>query len=198
MTREVVTLALFPLRTVLFPGGLLPLRIFETRYVDMVRNCMREQVPFGVVLLLEGAEAGGLSCFATLGTSARIADFDPLPDGLLGISCRGERKFRVLRHWRAADLLNMGEVEWLGDEPSESLPQRHALLRGLLEQAMAKVGQHYDNWEQQLDDASWIGYRLSELMSLPVEERQRSLELADPIERIDWLAPMLDTAADPS
>ena len=111
---------LFPLHTVLFPGGPLPLRIFETRYTDMVRRCMREQQPFGVVLIQEGEEAGPVATTATVGCSARIADFYTLQDGLLGISCVGERKFRVQRVWRAADGLNMGEVSWLAPEPQIS------------------------------------------------------------------------------
>src|SRR3954471_9982366 len=110
-------IALFPLHTVLFPGGPLPLRIFETRYVDMVRRCTREQRPFGVVLIQEGDEAGPVSTTATVGCTARIADFYTLQDGLLGISCVGEHKFRVLRVWRADDGLNMAEVEWLEPEP---------------------------------------------------------------------------------
>src|SRR4029450_8248817 len=122
MSAEHSVIALFPLHTVLFPGGPLPLRIFETRYTDMVRRCMREQQPFGVVLIQEGDEAGPVATTATIGCSARIADFYTLQDGFLGISCIGERKFRVQRVWRASDGLNMGEVEWLESEPGVELP----------------------------------------------------------------------------
>ena len=80
-------LPLFPLSTVLFPGGPLRLRIFEPRYLDMVRHCLKESRPFGVVLILEGAEAGEVASVAATGTSARLVDFDTLPDGLLGIDC---------------------------------------------------------------------------------------------------------------
>src|SRR3954466_4107495 len=81
---------LFPLHTVLFPGGPLPLRIFETRYTDMVRRCMREQLPFGVLMIEEGEEAGDVATTVAVGCSARIADFDTLSGGLLGISCVGD------------------------------------------------------------------------------------------------------------
>ena len=84
-------LPLFPLNTVLFPGGPLSLRIFEPRYLDMVRRCLKERGGFGVVLILEGLEAGVVGRVADTGTSARIVDFDTLPDGLLGIVCVGER-----------------------------------------------------------------------------------------------------------
>src|SRR4051812_10802084 len=117
MSADDSVIPLFPLHTVLYPGGPLPLRIFETRYTDMVRRCTRGQSPFGVVLIQEGEEAGPVAITATVGCSARIADFYTLQDGLLGISCVGERKFRVQRVWRAADGLNMGEVEWLEAEP---------------------------------------------------------------------------------
>src|SRR5262245_56438120 len=105
---------LFPLNTVLFPGGPLPLRIFEPRYVDMVRYCMRERAPFGVVLIRAGVEAGGaVSSTADVGTSARIVDFFQMPDGLLGLKCLGERKFRVSSRRTQSDGLNMGTVEWV-------------------------------------------------------------------------------------
>ena len=101
-------LPLFPLNTVLFPGGPLALRIFEPRYMDMVSRCMRESIPFGVVLIREGLEAGPIVQIAPIGTSARIVDFTALPDGLLGLSCMGEQTFRVLSHWTQRDGLNLG------------------------------------------------------------------------------------------
>ena len=103
---------LFPLNTVLFPGGPLPLRIFETRYTDMVRRCLRTESPFGVLLIREGVEAGGAAATMQLGTLARIVDFNPMPDGLLGIICRGESRFRVMERWRQAD-------DWVRDLRSQ-------------------------------------------------------------------------------
>ena len=108
-----VQLPLFPLNTVLFPGGPLELRIFEARYVDMVRRCLKEGSPFGVVLILAGAEAGAVTEVADIGTSARLVDFDTLPDGLLGVTTVGERRFRVQRRWQQPDGLHLGEVEYL-------------------------------------------------------------------------------------
>jgi ATP-dependent Lon protease len=96
---------LFPLRTVLFPGGLLPLRIFEARYVDMVGRCMRHGEIFGVVLLENGAETAGPVATASIGTTARIVDFQALPDGLLGLLCRGERRFRIIERRVRSDRL---------------------------------------------------------------------------------------------
>jgi Lon protease-like protein len=180
-------IALFPLHTVLFPGGPLPLRIFETRYTDMVRRCMREQQPFGVVLIQEGDEAGPVATTATIGCSVRIADFYTLKDGLLGISCVGERKFRVERVWRAPDGLNMGEVTWLDPEPAQALPQEYERLGATLRRAVDDLSQQYQHVEKHFDDAAWVGARLTELLPIELNDKQLLLELDDPIARLDAL-----------
>ena len=177
-------IALFPLHAVLFPGGPLPLRIFETRYTDMVRRCMRTQQPFGVVMIQEGEEAGVVATTATVGCTARIVDFHTLRDGLLGISCVGERKFRVLRVWRADDGLNMGEVEWLPVEPELPVPADCERLVTTLRRALEELAEHYENVERKFDDAAWIGARIAELLPIELADKQALLELNDPIERI--------------
>src|SRR4051812_38395449 len=155
---------LFPLHTVLFPGGPLPLRIFETRYTDMVRRCMREQQPFGVLMIRDGEEAGGVATTALIGCSARVADFDTLADGLLGISCLGGRRFRLQRVWRESDGLNMGEVEWIAEDPAVPLPARYARLADTLRDAVGELEEHYAHVERHFEDASWVGNRLAELL----------------------------------
>ena len=187
MSAENSDIALFPLHTVLFPGGPLPLRIFETRYTDMVRNCMREQQPFGVVLIQEGEEAGPVATTATVGCSARIVDFYTLQDGLLGISCVGERKFSVLRVWRAPDGLNVGEVSWLEPEPRITLPEEYAQFGASVQRAVAELAEHYQHVEKHFDDAAWIGARITELIPIGLNEKQVLLELDDPIARLDAL-----------
>ena len=177
-------IALFPLHTVLFPGGPLPLRIFETRYTDMVRRCMREQQPFGVVMIQEGDEAGEVATTATVGCTARIVDFHTLHDGLLGISCVGERKFRVLRVWRADDGLNMGEVAWLPVEPELPVPADCERLATTLRRALEELAEHYENVARKFDDAAWIGARVAELLPIELADKQALLELDDPIERL--------------
>ncbi|HEY7377666.1 MAG TPA: LON peptidase substrate-binding domain-containing protein, partial [Steroidobacteraceae bacterium] len=103
--KPIEEIALFPLNTVLFPGGPLPLRIFEPRYIDMVRRCLREQRGFGVVLIRSGNEVGPAE-FESVGTLARIVDFHALSDGLLGLVNVGERRFRVISRRRQDDGLN--------------------------------------------------------------------------------------------
>ena len=120
------TLPLFPLNTVLFPGGPLPLRIFETRYIDMVKDCVKDDAPFGVLLIREGGETGAATTH-TVGTLARITDWYQGSDGLLGVTAIGEQRFRVLSRVRRADGLNVGTVELLPDDPEAA---DRAVLRG--------------------------------------------------------------------
>jgi uncharacterized protein len=188
VNAEVRQVPLFPLHAVLFPGGPLPLRIFETRYTDMVSRCMREQSPFGVLLIQEGEEAGNVSTTVSVGCTARIADFNTLPDGLLGISCIGERKFRVERVWRAADGLNMGEVTWLPDEPPLVVPAEYARLTDTLRRALGELEEHYEFVAKKFDDASWVGSRLAELLPIHPNDKQALLEIDDPIRRLEALA----------
>jgi Lon protease-like protein len=190
VTADSSVIPLFPLHTVLFPGGPLPLRIFETRYTDMVRRCMREGVPFGVVLIQEGEEAGEVATTATVGSTARIADFHTMPDGLLGIACVGERKFRVQRVWRAGDGLNMGEVEWLPAEPALLLPADYERLGAAVRRALEDLAEHYQHVEKRFDDAAWVSSRLAELLPLELNDKQTLLEMDDPIARLDALMVM--------
>jgi Lon protease-like protein len=183
------SIALFPLNIVLFPDGPLPLRIFETRYVDMVRRCMRGDLNFGVVLIREGGEVGPAQTF-DVGTLARITDFDQLPDGLLGLSCVGERRFRVVKRSVQTDGLNIADVEWLPMEPTVPVPERHARLADLLRSVLPQLGEVYTDIEMRLDDAAWVGHRLAEILPIPLPEKQTYLEMDDPIQRLELLAPL--------
>lgn len=195
-SESTAQIPLFPLHTVLFPGGPLPLRIFERRYVDMVRRCMREQSCFGVVLIRAGSEAGPVSSTAEVGTTARITDFYQLPDGLLGITCRGERRFRIVRRWQQPDGLNLAEVSWLAPEPSVDLPVQYAHLGQLLRKVLPQLGELYQPLTKRFDDAAWIGYRLAELLPLSLPDKQYCLELDDPVARLERLAPLIGERED--
>lgn len=197
---EVSILPLFPLNTVLFPRGPLPLRIFETRYTDMVKRCMRENSCFGVVLVQGAAEAGSPAGFVDIGTAARIVDFNLLPDGLLGISCRGERRFRIVRRWREADGLNMAEVGWidapLAQRSAPSLPVEYQHLSTLLKRVLPELGDIYQGIERRLDDAEWVGARLVEILPISLSDKQYCLELDDPLARLALLAPLVRQVED--
>jgi len=184
-------MALFPLGTVLFPAAALPLRIFETRYVDMVRRCMRENISFGVVLIQEGAEIGTVGTLAPIGTSARIVDFGQMPDGLLSIVARGERRFRIVGSDVQKDGLNLGDVEWLDDVPSRLAEDEYTALRSTLARVLADLGEDYPAGEPQLDDALWVAGNLAQLMPAPATFRQRVLEVDDVRGRLDMLESIL-------
>jgi uncharacterized protein len=188
------SIALFPLNVVLFPEGPLPLRIFETRYVDMVRRCMREDQRFGVALIREGSEAGLADTF-DIGTMAKIVDFHQLSDGFLGLSCVGEQRFRILSRSRQSDGLNLAGVEGLARETKIAVPERHARLAELLKTVLPQLGEVYAGIQMHLDDAVWVGYRLAEILPIAAAEKQFCLELDDPIERLDVLSPLASGAA---
>jgi Lon protease-like protein len=189
---------LFPLNTVLFPGGPLPLRIFEARYIDLVRRCLREDSGFGVVLIKEGEEASqGPTETCDVGTYAKIVDFSGQPDGLLGIEARGERRFRIHARRRARDGLNMAEVEWLPDEPCVPLPEEFSDLGPALDQVLGQVGEPYESLERRVDDAGWVAGRLAELLPLPPAHKQHCLELDDPVERLRYLRPLFEITTEP-
>ena len=181
-------LPLFPLSTVLFPGGQLRLRIFEPRYLDMVRRCLKESRAFGVVLILEGAEAGEAVTVAASGTSARVVDFDTLPDGLLGIDCLGEQRFRVLRRWQQGDGLNLAEVDYLPEDVPCALPAELAHLGELLREVLPQLGERYAHVVARYEDAGWVADRWAEVLPLTAAEKQQLLELADPLARLTQVA----------
>ena len=190
---EPSSIALFPLNIVLFPEGLLPLRIFETRYVDMVRRCMRGELRFGVVLIREGSEVGPAETF-DVGTMAKIIDFHQLSDGFLGLSCIGERRFRIVSRRRQSDGLNLADVGMLDMEDQIAIPKRHERLAELIESVLPQLGEVYKGVTMRSGDAAWVGHRLAEILPIPAAQKQFCLELADPIERLDFLSPLAQEA----
>ena len=198
MTETNVEIPLFPLGTILFPGGPLPLRIFETRYIDLVRRCMRDGSGFGVVMILDGAEAGdGAATICNVGTYARIVDFSQQPDGLLGIEARGERRFRILERRRAKDGLHLADVAWLADEQTVPLPEAFDELGPALDQVLDQVGPPFSSLPRQLEDAGWVANRLAELLPLSPGHKQHCLELDDPVERLRFLRPLFEITTEP-
>ena len=187
-----VEIPLFPLGAVLFPGGPLPLRIFEARYIDLVSRCLRDGSGFGVVLIREGAEAGGPALTFDVGTYARIVDFSRQDDGLLGIRAQGERRFRILQRRRARDGLNVADVEWLPEDPVVPLPAEFAVLGPALEAVLEQVGEPYASLERRLGDAAWVAGRLAEIVPIPPGHKQHCLELDDPVERLRFLRPLFE------
>ena len=185
---------IFPLRTVLFPGGVLPLRIFEPRYVDMVRWCMREQANFGVVLLREGGEvidgadalAADQELFA-VGTEAEIVDFNQADNGLLGIVAQGRRKFSLLDVVRQKDGLLLGRVQFLPTEPEGELADEHEPLLAVLKDLLQHPLIQQLNPQVDLAQARSVSYRLADLLPIEPEIKQTLLQIAWPKERLSEL-----------
>ena len=184
-------LPLFPLRAVLFPGGLLPLRIFEPRYLDMIGECMRTTSAFGVVLIRAGGETGPVAALADIGTSAQVVDFEHREDGLLGILCRGGRRFRVHTRELRSDGLHIAEVEWLDETRLVPVPAQFQALVTVLRDAIVRLDSVARFLEPNYEDAAWVSHRLAELLPLDQNALQRLLETDDPEARLGLLAPIL-------
>ena len=191
MTQSIEEYPLFPLSTVLYPGGALALRIFEPRYLAMVRDCARDGRPFGVTLLLRGKEREPSSALA-VGSLARIVDFNTLPDGLLGIRCVGEQRFHVDHASARHDGLLIARLTLWDDEPRIALPPEFFLLsrlaQGLVENLIEGAP---EPTKEQLDDASWVSFRLAELLPFELGEKQQLLELTDARERLQHIVEAL-------
>ncbi len=198
---ELLEIPLFPLRTVLFSGGQLPLKIFEARYTGMVSSCLKQGIGFGVVLLRKGgetrhvSEAGsdaGPPVFFDVGTEASIVDFNQLSDGVLGIVAQGGRKFRVHRTWEQPDRLMMGEVSYLPDEPKAALGDEHAGLVDILQELVQHPMVQKLSLDIDFADARSVGWRLAELLPIEPEIKQSLLQLHLPKERLSELTRLVN------
>jgi uncharacterized protein len=184
-------IALFPLQTVLFPGGLLPLRIFEPRYMQMVSACLRDGESFGVCLIREGKEVGAPAVPHSVGCLARIAQWDMQQLGVLSIVVRGERRFRILERRVERDGLARARIELLAEEGDEAVSEESEvgvrLLRAILDEgAAARIEEPL-----RLESASWVSARLAEILPLPPAMKQKLLETDEGDRRLDTLCDFL-------
>ncbi len=185
---DIESLPLFPLQTVLLPGAALGLRLFERRYIDMVRDCGRNAHGFGISLVLEGNEVGMPAAPAAFGTEAVIEDFGSGSDGLLTLQVRGARRFHVERTRVRDSGLIIGDLEWRAPDPQAPLRPEHALLATLLQHFLDKVGgEHSKVAQSRYEDAAWVGWRLAEFMPLTDLQRLSILQDDDPHARLDQL-----------
>lgn len=182
------TLPLFPLHAVLLPGAAIGLRVFERRYLDLVRESGRNGASFGVCLILEGHEVGAPATPAAFGTEARIEDFDLGADGVLVLRLRGGRRFHVERTRVRDSGLVVADVRWGEADSDDELRPEHALLATLLEHLIEQAGMQYAPASPaQLDQAAWVGWRLAELLPLAEAQRLLLLQEDDPHARLDLL-----------
>jgi uncharacterized protein len=186
-------LALFPLGTVLFPGGRLPLRIFEARYMDMAKACLKDGTPFGVCLIREGREVGEPAVPYDVGTLARITTWDMPQLGVLQVVAVGERRFRIRNRTVQADGLARGTVDLLADETDAAVPEHCARCARILERVLREQPELFE-LPHRLDSAGWVGARLAELLPLDPTSKQALLELDDAVTRLEQINSLIAAA----
>lgn len=180
---------IFPLNTVLFPGGVLPLKIFEQRYLEMTKVCISQDRPFGVCLIKEGQETGTPAVPQEIGCLARIAQWEMPQLGVFHLRTEGTQRFRIVRSSVGKNGLIAAAIETLPLEPD--VAPLDTLCREVLQAIIAKVGAEHFPAPHRFDDAAWIGYRLSEVLPIGLDARQRLLQMSDPLARLAELNQIL-------
>ena len=190
---------LFPLRSVLFPGGRLPLRIFEQRYMNMAKVCFKDSSSFGICLIASGEEVARAGRKAAephaVGTLAHIADWDMPQLGVLNIVAQGGERFRLLRHWTEDSGLLKGEVELIADPAVLPIPGPYARLVPLLRAIVGEMTAGAPNapaMPHRFFDAGWLGMRYAEVLPIPLAARQKLLEIEDSIDRLEIIYRFLE------
>ena len=180
---------IFPLRTVLFPASRIPLRIFEPRYLDMVSSCLRSNTEFGVVLSKEVIQPGMYETY-NIGTLASIIDWSQDKDGLLNITVIGTNKFELISLSKKEDGLNIADINILEQEKDFKAPPHFDNMIRLLEAILEDIDL-FDDLDKQFESASWVSFRFAEILPLKIEDKQKCLELNDPLLRLNYLEPLL-------
>ncbi len=189
---DTLQIPLFPLNAVLFPGGVLPLKIFEQRYLDMAANCLRENKPFGVCLIANGDETGLAAKPHPVGTLATINNWEMEQLGILMVTAQGGRRFRIIESRTGPDNLLVASVEILADVLPAALPPERERLLPLLRRVVKDLGSERIPEPHRYDDAEWVGYRITEVLPIQNLAKQKLLELEDPLARLEILEKFLD------
>jgi len=186
---------LFPLNTVLFSGGLLPLRIFEQRYLEMAKGCLRDGAPFGVCLIRDGVEVGAPATHEDIGCLAHIRHWDMQQLGVLQIVAQGAERFRVLAKRVRADGLILADIALLAEAEDTQMPEKFRACRQLIERIVAEHGERIFAKPYRFDSSAWVSARLAEVLPLPAAARQKLLELNDSLQRLEFLQRLLTESA---
>ncbi len=171
-----VDIAIFPLNLVLFPGAVLPLKIFEQRYIEMTKACLRDDVPFGVCLIRSGHEVGSPAEHEHIGCSARIRQWDMPHTGIFHLTCLGESAFRLVGSQTGNNGLIHGRVEWLSGHSGDIDPEHFDTCRRMLESLVKRAGEDILAGQAAFDDPDWVSYRLAELLPIDSRSKQALLE----------------------
>jgi Lon protease-like protein len=193
---------LFPLGTTLFPGGVIALKIFEARYLDMMKRCLRENSPFGVVSILDNkpvdSDASALANFSNIGTLAKLEEFDPIQPALYMTKSYGTQRFHVLNMKQETDGLWMGQIELIDADPAIPLPKEHEKVAALLSEIIAIIksedllGDNAFKIPENLDDCGWVSNRLAELLPLPPAQKNHLLAQSNPRIRLDLISEIIE------
>jgi Lon protease-like protein len=186
-TVETLRVPLFPLNTVLFPGSLLPLKIFEQRYLDMAAACLKDNTPFGICLIEKGSEVGGSAVPHLVGTLASIASWEMEQLGILMVTAQGGRRFRIIDSTVGPGNLLEGTVELLAETGPTPLPPERERLLPLLRRIVSDLGSERMPEPHRYDEAEWVGYRITEVLPIQNLAKQKLLELDDPVARLEIL-----------
>ena len=185
----------FPLGSVLFPAGRLALRIFEPRYVEMTRACIRDGSPFGVSLIRAGYEVGQPAIPCEVGCTARIVEWKTVGQDRFALQAQGESKFRIRERRATPAGLIVARVELVEPADPLPLPERHAAMKVFLQRLQQEAGPSALPQPLRLDDAAWVGNRIAELLPVAPERKQRVLESDDPLAALDeigrWIGELL-------
>lgn len=191
-------LPIFPLGTVLFPGGVLPLRIFEARYMDMVRECMAKSRPFGVCLITRGNEVGKPAEHESIGCTATIEDWDMTEPGVLELRTVGATRFRVVSTSVQSDGLIRAQTESIASDPEVTVPDDMEACSVIAQKLIDDISRREPDPRKRIiaepyapKDAGWVANRLAELLPLTQPARQLLMSLEDPLKRLAIIQELL-------
>ena len=182
---------LFPLNTVVFPGGVQPLRIFEQRYLTMVKQAIADNTAFGICAIREGAETGTPAVPYTVGTLVHVTDWDMPQNGILHIDTLAQERFVIRSTQTDSSGLLMGTVESISSEPAMAIPDDLELAVEILRHIVDEYGDAHFPAPHAFDNAAWVGYRLSEVLPLTLSIKQNLLEMNDSLTRLRILTEFL-------
>lgn len=185
--RDPRDIPIFPLNAVLFPGGLLPLRIFEQRYMEMTKDCLRDDEPFGICLIRSGREVGEPAVPEDIGCLARVVHWEMQQLGVLQVRVRGEQRFRILERRILESGLARARVDVLPPEKDGMVPEEFAACSTLLQLVIQKHGERLIEAPHRFESASWVGARLTEILPVPLIAKQKLMELDDSLQRLEIL-----------
>ncbi len=175
-TRDIFV---FPLNTVLFPGGILPLKVFEQRYLDMTKTCLKDNLPFGVCLIKEGSEVGRPAAPEKVGCLASILEWDMQQLGIFHLKTLGGERFRIVDRAVQPNGLIRAKVALIGDEPESPVPQEDQACISVLKLIVERMGEEHFQPPFRFEDTAWAGYRLAEVLPIKLAAKQKLLELTD-------------------